>query len=785
QGAITTIAGGADFVGDGGLSINATLFAPKGLAIDAAGRLLVADRANQRVRRVDINNASIITVAGTGAFGDSPDGLDALRTNFTLPSKVAVDSDGNIYTNDFINIRKIDAMTTKVETLVSSSSLSSFALDSRSNIFFVDIDCHCLRRFDAVTKQVRTIAGTGQMGFGGDGGNPATAQLSTPRDVFIDGADNIYIVDTGNNRIRRIEADLSRISTIVGNGQAGFSGDGGAATSASLREPQAVAVDPAGNIFVADSANNTIRFVNIQTGIIATIAGLGPGREGFSGDGGFARLAQLNRPEGLVVVGSGVIFVADTNNNCVRAIATREGENEPRISTLAGNSLTDFLGENIPAIRGRLFRPTGIAFNQTGALHIGEFESGRVRRIDPTSQIIQTVVGLNRGSGLGDGGSAQNAFLQSIQGIAFDRSGNLYIVDKFLARVRRVNIATGIIETFAGNGSTGFGGDGGSARQALLNEPSRIAFDNDGNAFISDTENHRIRRVDVRTGIITTVAGSGQNGFSGDGGLATSARLSAPEAIAIDLQGNLYIGDSDNRRVRRVDGRTGIITTIAGSEQLAMGGLDGDGGLAINAALSNSIADIKFDTGGNLYFTDTFLGRVRKVDLSTGIISRVAGSGFTLSTDFADGASALQANLRAVAAIAFDSAGNLFISDNDNNALRVVKGVASTGGQPATVTITAATFNRPNFVLSGTGFGQTGARVEINGVDVSQRITSQNSQQITLKGNKKKLNLRNGANQIVVRVGTAVSNTFVFNFLSEESFFNTKWTKWSCRLPRR
>lgn len=761
DGEITTIAGGTAFVGDGGAATDATLRSPRGLAIDAAGRLLIADTGNQRVRSVDLEAEQIFTVAGTGNFGnDNPDGISALTAELTEPSKVAVDSDGNFYTNNSATIVRINAETGKIQNLVNTDVIASFALDAANNIYYTELVTHGVFRVDAKTGQVRRIAGNGQPGYGGDGGNPLQASFLTPADIAIDKDGNIYIADAGNSRIRRIDADLSIIRTVAGNGENGFAGDGGPATEAVLNEPYGVAVDAGGNIYISDTANSCVRLVKASTGLISTLAGVA-GSAGFGGENGLASEAFLNRPTGLVVTGDGDLFIADTGNHRVRVVV-RSGEESPAmIYTTAGSGAIDYMDGEVPAVAGRLDAPRGITLDQNGDLLVADTFASRVRLIDTSTGLIKTIVGLARAEDIGDGGSALDASLQRPVQTLVDSKGQIFILDSFMNRVRRV-LLDGRIETYAGREGYAYGGDGGPANEAIFNVPYGMAFDLKGNLLIADTGNHLIRRIDATTGIIETIAGTGTAGFAGDGGQARAALFNEPTSVAVDTAGNIYVGDGSNRRIRRIDAATGIVTTIAGRGEPPASILpnnDDDNLPALLATLSRFIGAMVFDSNGEMIFTDTYHNRICRID-KAGIFHVISGSGNYLS--FGDGGPARDASLHEPTGLAIDSDDNLYIADAYNNAIRVIKHVA--GKSQPSIVVTAVSYNKPDLTITGSGFVANSTRVSINGTDVSKTIRSLTATEILLKGNKKKLSLRKGANQVVVSVSGIASEAFVFNF---------------------
>jgi sugar lactone lactonase YvrE len=335
---------------------------------------------------------------------------------------------------------------------------------------------------------IGTIAGNGIEGFAGDGGLAISAELNGINGVAVDVSGNVYLLDFANARVRKVAASTGILTTVVGNGTAGFSGDGGAATSAQINQATGIAVDGSGNLYIADSLNNRVRMVTASTGIITTVAG--NGTAGFAGDGGAATGAELNQPAAIAVDAVGNIFVVD---------------------------------------------------GQT-----------RVREVVASTGVIETIAGDGTAGFAGDGGQATSAELNQPSGLAVDWEDNVYIADTRNNRVRIVTAATGVIATLAGSGMAGFSGDGGAALTAELSGVSGVALDAAGNLYVSDAGNARVREVVAATGLIATVAGDGTAGFSGDGGLATGAELALPQGVAVDPAGNLYVADATESRVRVV-----------------------------------------------------------------------------------------------------------------------------------------------------------------------------------------------------------------------------------------
>lgn len=334
------------------------------------------------------------------------------------------------------------------------------------------------------------------------------------------------------------------ITTVAGNGTNGYSGDGGMAIHAKLSNPDAVAVDAQGNLFIADYGNNVIRKVN-ASGVISTVAG--NRTNGYSGDGGAAIQAKLNSPTGVAVDSLDNLFIADYGNGVIRKVNANG-----IITTAVGggtNSGTDGLGDGGSATNASLSNPLDVAMDDADNLFIADTYNQRIRKVD-TYNIITTVAGDGTYAYQGDGGPATNASLSDPPGVAVDAFGNLFILDNEDCMVREVN-TNGIITTVAGNFYFGYSGDGGTATDASLHNPLGAAADSYGNLFIADTDNQRIRKVDTND-IITTVAGNGITGYSGDGGVPTSASLNGPSGVALDVDNNLFIADGGNNVIRKV-----------------------------------------------------------------------------------------------------------------------------------------------------------------------------------------------------------------------------------------
>ncbi len=612
-GVITRVAGTGSpgFSGDSGQALAAQLNGPQAVAVDALGNLYIADAYNNRIRMVSVNGV-ISTIAGTGTQGSSGDGAAATSAQLNQPYGIAVSAGGSVFIADSNN-QKIRKVSGGVISTVAGTGTSGYsgdgatataanlsnphgvAVDSSGNLYIADTSNARIRKVDG-SGNITTVAGNGSCCFySGDNGPATSAQLNNPNGVAADSAGNIYIADTNNNRLRMVTAG-GTISTIAGTGAYGFAGYAGPAVSAQLANPIGVAVDPAGNVYISDSSSQRIRKVMMASGMIISLVG------GATGDGSAAILGGLDMPAGAAMDASGNIYFADSSNNRIRKIDTTGN-----ITTVAGTGIAGFSGDSGPAVGATLSNPQGVAVDSAGNLYIADTNNGRIRKVD-TSGNITTVAGNGVCCGSsGDGGAPTSAQLNGPQGIAIDASGNLYISETNGSRVRK--ISGGTIATYAGTGAPGYSGDGSAAASAQLNSPMGLAFDSSGNLYIADSNNSRVRKVSAGGTTIATVAGNGVCcGSSGDGGAATSAQLNGPQGVAVDSIGNLYIADTNNNRVRKVDG-SGNITTIAGSNG---SGYSGDGGTATSGTF-RSPKSVAVSPGGVVYVTDFSNDAVRAV----------------------------------------------------------------------------------------------------------------------------------------------------------------------------
>jgi len=720
---ISTLAGTGQegFSGDGGPAAEARLKSPSQLAIDRAGNLYVTDAGNYRIRK--ITPAGVITtVAGTGTaasgLGPNGDGGPATSANLQYLRGLTVTGGGDIYfLEGFTLLRRVAGGTGVLSTIASVGNVfhpSADVILNEEGEYLVTGDGE--NRIFKITPEgaISTFAGTG--GFSGplgDGGPATQATLFRPMGITLDKAGNALFADAFNRRVRKVGTD-GIITTVAGRGEDGSFGDGGPATAA-LVYPEDVTLDERGNLYVAGKYR--VRKVT-PDGIINTIAG--NDSRFYSGDGGLATSAGLSAT-GVAVDAAGIVYVADAENHRIRqltplptpdttapSVAITSPTSGPAWTTLNGLlSLGGTAADNVMvtqvswsndrggsgaalgtttswytriALRPGLNNLTVTAWDAAGQassakLAVTYHASAEFGTAAGRPFVVKASPSFISGGFGGNDGPAALAQLDSPRAMARDGAGNLYIADTANHRVRRVT-PDGVIRTFAGNGSVGSGGDGGPATAASLNEPQGVAVDAAGNVYIADTQNHRVRRV-TPAGIITTVAGSGVDGYGGDSGAAMAARLSSPLGLATDGAGNLYIADSGNNRVRKVAAGTGVMTTVAGRGY----GYGGDNGPATEALL-RSPAAVALDAAGNLYIADAGNFIIRQVS-PAGVIKTIAGVG--QQGDGGDGGPAAAARLGTVGGLAVDAAGNLFVADSSNRRIRritpagVITIVAGTG----------------------------------------------------------------------------------------------------------
>ncbi len=615
---------------------------PMGVVRLPAGDLVVADIRAHRIWRIDTQGI-LHTFAGDGVPEDSGDGGPAVDARVFTPHDLCLDKQGNIY----------------------FSQLGARGPDLGPNV---------VRRIDIETGIITRVAGSGRVGRGGDGGPALEAEFDTTTGVAVDGEGNLYVCGKWDSNVRRIDAKTGVIETIAGqntrhypsergasrpySGGAfsfmGFHGDGGPATETAFQFPEHLAFDSRGDLYVCDNANNRIRKIDMESGMITTV--LGTGEQASNGDGGPAAEAATNTPDAIAIDAHDNIYVGEARGLMVRKVDAKTSI----VTTLVGNGLPGYEREDLPGMQTRC-NPieSGIWADPDGTVFWSD-SSGRLRRCNGETGIVTTVLG---GTSIHDGGPATEAFLACPGGISVGPDGHIFIADMQHERIRAIDPNSGVIRTVAGSGGRAYGGNTGPATEAHLFNPHDVSVDSKGRVVIADTYNGRVRRVG-RDGVMTSIAGTGVGWDNGDGGPAVSAGLVRVEAVAHGPDGDVYVGDAAGR-VRKIEAESSIITTVAGN---GVHGYSGDGGPATDARIGSPTA-ICFDGDGNLYFTDRDFHVVRKVD-TAGRISTIIGTGEAgFSTD---GTPAGEAMLHKPFGLAVSVGGTVYVSDSRNNRVRAV-----------------------------------------------------------------------------------------------------------------
>lgn len=698
---LTVLAGNiaASYSGDRGPASAASLRWPNGIAVDTVGNVYIADTGNSVVRVVNSQSSSITvagvtiqpgtiqTIAGTGTSGFAGDGGAATSAQLNQPAGVSVDSSGNIFIADTLNsvVRKVSA---------------SGVINTVAGNF----------TFGAGFSGDGGAATNAQLAW------PADVKLDSTGNLYIADTRNlrVRVVNTQQSTvtIAGITIPPGDILTVAGNGTAGFAGDGGPASMGELNFPQGVLVSAGGTFFIADSSNNVVRAVS-PGGIISTVAGnfnLGPGDYG---NGGLAVNAQLDFPAGLALDSAGDLFIADLYNSAIRVVTAQNNDIQEAFGLM--NDIAYF-GDGTAAPNSDLFGPSGVASDSSGNVYIADARNNRIRVINTqSSQIVVAGIAIAPGmiatvagngticlaAPCGDGGPASNAQLSYPVDLTIGPAGDIFFVDYQpstgvfpVSVVREVVASNGVIQTVAGNLSLGLGysGDGGPATNAQLNQALGLTMDKSGNLYIADSSNNVIRAVNmqksavsllgvtVQPGNIATVAGNGAqcaNGTSacGDGGKAMNAQFNAPTGVALDRAGNLYISDSADNRVREVMAATSNVEPYAGTGTVCVTQPCGSGGPAAGAELNNPVR-VFSDYLGDIFIADNLDYEIREVTASNGMIQVVGGNG---TAGFSgDGKSAVAGQFDSVAGLAGDPAGNLLVADFGSWRVRQISAIVAT-----------------------------------------------------------------------------------------------------------
>lgn len=697
---IYTVAGGR--VTGNGVAANISLNMPKGVAVDADGNLFVADAANNVVRKIDTSGratvfASLLPRAADVKYDHSNnDPRDVRDAKVVNPTDIGIDGAGNIYIlNEYSQgskeIRKLDKNGKPLAFIIQNSfpylgpiylnaiivgdGFTSMAVDKTGNIYVADYYGNCVYKY--LLTQNGTYTRTNFAGdfvdhfsgYEGDGGQAAGAKLNGPAGIALDKPGNVYILDYSNIVVRKV-SPAGIITTIAGTYmQETSTGDGGPATKAKFIHLTGITCDADNNVYIADDFACTVRKIAIN-GTITRYAGNTPEGSslgaGYSGDGGKAILAALNKPTGIVFDKSGNLYIADAGNNRIRKV-TKTGV----ISTIAGNGVSNsYSGDGGYAANAKFNTPVAVVKDGRGNTYTAEAENNIIRRID-SNNIVSTYAGnYAKGSGFsGDGGAATDAQLNHPAGLCVDAFNNLYIADQHNNCVRMVNAVTGKISTIAGTGVAGYSGDGSAAVNAQFRGPVGLAIGYNGNLYIADAGNNVVRLYNVATHDVSTAAGNGTAGYSGDYGFATDAQLKYPTGLAVDKTTNdLYIADRTNQYIRRVGYGSGIINTVAG---MGNAGYNGDTiADANNAKLSYPLSLTFYQ--GNLYIADQYNNVIRKLTAG-GAIQTIGGMYNNANGGYSgDGGLATQALLNTPAGITIDEDGNMLVADQGNNCIRKI-----------------------------------------------------------------------------------------------------------------
>ncbi len=583
--AATSCTGGATVSTVSKPVVTARVASPEAVAVDSSGNIFIADTANHCIREVLASTGIIGVVAGLcGTSGVPGNGVAATGSTARLNSPAAI------------------------------------AIDGSNNIYVADTGNNQVRKF-TVGGTITAFAGTGTGSFSGDTGAATSATLNQPAGVAVSSSGNVFISDRSNHRIREVLASNANIYTIAGDGTGADNGVGTAGQAAThrVKNPSQLAIDASNNVFIADKSNNKIREITCDSPCTATpptftmLEIAGTGTAGFSGDGGAAGSAKLSAPVGVTVDSSENVYIADTGTGYIRKVTAVSGviDSTKTISTVAGTGTSAYNGDGYPALSTNLNTPSGV-FVAAGMVYLADTNHHMIRMITSNNNVI-AVAGMGT-TGSTDNTLAASAGLVKPQGVAVDSSGNVYIADAGDNRIRKWFYGTNETAVIAGDGAAGSGGgsgDGSAAIAAKISAPEGVAVASNGDVYIADTGHNRIRVIDHTTGVINNYAGnSGGSACAtppcGDGGAATSGRLKAPSDLVLDSSGNLFIADTDDHAIRKVDtSATPQLSTFAGT-QLTSGSTD-------SPSKFNAPDGLGIDGSDNIYVADTANNLIRKI----------------------------------------------------------------------------------------------------------------------------------------------------------------------------
>ncbi len=659
----TTLAGSAATGSTNGAGPAAQFSNPQAVATDPGGNIYVADTGNNIIRLISPAGTSS-TIAGSPGQAGSTDGSGA-SARFNQPSGITLDSLTNIYVADYGNhtIRQITPLGV-VTTIAGVPGLAGnsngvgvaalffhpmgMAADSGNNLYVADYGNHLIRKITPA-RTVSTLAGSaGNAGY--TNGVGTAAAFYNPQAVAVDQAGTVYVADTGNAAIRAIT--LGGSVTLLAGSPGSLGSQDGTGSAALFFQPAGIAINSTTNLLVSDSFNHTIRIIT-PGGVVTTIAGL-PGSAG-SADG-LGTVARFLGPQGLAVNLAGLIYVADSGNNAIRAMTTAGV-----VSTFGGSPSGGSVDG--PTTISRFYSPQSIAADSSGNLYIADAQNSTIRRITQSGN-VSLLAGSPGVFGSADA-TGTNALFAAPQGLAVDSSGNVFVSDTGNHTIRKVS-SVGVVTTVAG--AAGLPGNAdGTGTNAHFFGPTGIGLDNANNIYVADTWNHTIRKI-TPAGVVTTVAGSAGYFGSADGP-TNSARLNCPLGVAVRQDGSIYVADYGNNSIRELNFSQGLLRTVAGSSGI-WGSADGTN----NTALFFGPAGISVDTSSNLYVTDSGNNTLRKITPAgtNWAVATIAGTPSVTGSSDGIGSAALFYN---PSGIAVNSAGYLFVTDPGNNDIRTSEGV--------------------------------------------------------------------------------------------------------------
>jgi gliding motility-associated-like protein len=726
----TTVYGGNSiFAGSGaigslnGTGTGASFSGPTGVVRDTSGNLYVADQVNNLIRKIT-PAGDVTTLAGSGAPGAV--NANGASASFNNPRGIAVDAQGNVYVADRSNnlVRKItpagdvttfagsgSATTVNgVGTAASFNGPTGLAFDTQGNLFVVELAGNVIRRITPGAS-VFTFAGIpGTPGL--VNGNSNVARFNQPAGIAVDALNNLYIADSQNNVIRRVNPQ-GMVSTLSGHG---------IPNGSNFSVPAGITTDPQGNVYVAGLGNNLIHKV-ITTGY-AVDKPLPIGLTFNSTNGTFSGTPTGVLPTTFYVVtayntsGSGSVGVNITIQNSI------DPATSPKIFTIAGNGLNFTNGDGGRPYQASFARPYAMARDRGGNIYLATFDN-KIRKIISSTNTVITLAGTGTSGYSGDGGAAINAqFNLGLNALALDLQGNLYIADGNNNVIRKIDSASNVITTIAGTGTAGYSGDGGLSTAAQLNAPEGMAFDASGNLYFSDVNNHVIRKIDAVTHNVSTIAGGGaMDNFTAPVS-ATDIQLGFIERITFDKDYNLFLADENYGVIWKMDAVTHNFTNVAGN---GIFGNAGDGGPATSASINGPMG-LVVDSQGNIFIADQASNVIRKVDATTHNITTFAGNG--AGTYSGDGGAATLGSINFITDIILDNNGIMYVDDYANNVVRKIGGTAS----PQTITFppfTTQVYGAPDISVAAV---QSSSGLDISGTGTNPAVATAANDHVHIVG---------------------------------------------------